>query len=56
MANGDNDIMVASSYSEELARRIPNAKLAIYPDSGHGGVFQHHDKFVPAVLEFLEAA
>ena len=56
VANGDNDIMVASSYSEELARRIPNAKLAIYPDSGHGGVFQHHDKFVPAVLEFLEAA
>jgi pimeloyl-ACP methyl ester carboxylesterase len=55
VANGDNDVMVASSHSEGLARRIPNAKLAIYPDSGHGGVFQHHDKFVPAVLEFLEA-
>ena len=55
VANGDNDVMVASSHSEELARRIPNAKLAIYLDSGHGGVFQHHDKFVPAVLEFLEA-
>lgn len=27
----------------------------IYPDSGHGGVFQHHREFVPAVLEFLEA-
>lgn len=54
VANGDNDVMVASSHSEDLARRIPNAKLAIYPDSGHGGVFQYHHEFVPAVLEFLE--
>ena len=23
------------------------------PDSGHGGVFQHHDTFVPAVLTLL---
>jgi pimeloyl-ACP methyl ester carboxylesterase len=54
VANGDNDVMVASSLSADLARRIPNAKLTIYPDSGHGGVFQHHREFVPAVLEFLE--
>jgi pimeloyl-ACP methyl ester carboxylesterase len=56
VANGDNDLMVASSHSEDLARRIPNAKLTIYPDSGHGGVFQHHQQFVPAVIEFLEAS
>jgi pimeloyl-ACP methyl ester carboxylesterase len=56
VANGDNDVMVASSHSADLARRIPNAKLTIYPDSGHGGVFQHHREFVPAVLEFLESA
>jgi len=55
VANGDNDVMVASSHSEDLARRIPGAKLAIYPDSGHGGVFQYHREFVPAVLEFLES-
>src|SRR3954453_4853348 len=53
VANGDNDVMVASSHSEDLARRIPDAKLTIYPDSGHGGVFQYHREFVPAVLEFL---
>ena len=56
VANGDNDVMVASSHSEDLARRIPGAKLIIYPDSGHGGVFQYHREFVPAVLEFLEAS
>ena len=56
VANGDNDVMVASSHSEDLARRIPGAKLIIYPDSGHGGVFQYHREFVPAVLDFLEAS
>ena len=55
VANGDNDVMVASAQSHELAERIPNAKLTIYPDSGHGGIFQYHREFVPAVLEFLES-
>ena len=55
VANGDNDVMVASSQSYELAERIPNAQLTIYPDSGHGGIFQYHRQFVPAVLEFLDS-
>ena len=55
VANGDHDVMVASAHSEDLAERIPNAQLIIYPDSGHGGVFQYHEQFVPTVLEFLSA-
>ncbi|BBZ05437.1 alpha/beta hydrolase [Mycolicibacterium chitae] len=53
VANGDNDLMVASDHSLDLARRLPNAKITIYPNSGHGGVFQYHETFVPEVLEFL---
>jgi pimeloyl-ACP methyl ester carboxylesterase len=53
VANGDNDLMVASSNSADMARRMPNARLTIYPNSGHGGVFQHHHTFVPEVLAFL---
>lgn len=53
VANGDRDLMVASSLSADMARRLPNAQLTIYPDSGHGGVFQYHRAFVPAVLDFL---
>lgn len=53
VANGDCDLMVASSLSADIARRLPNATLTIYPDSGHGGVFQHYQAFVPAVLGFL---
>jgi pimeloyl-ACP methyl ester carboxylesterase len=53
VANGDSDLMVASHLSADMARRLPNSRLKIYPDSGHGGVFQHHRDFVPAVLDFL---
>ena len=53
VANGDHDIMVDSAHSADMARRLPNAQLKIYPDSGHGGVFQHHQTFVPDALQFL---
>jgi pimeloyl-ACP methyl ester carboxylesterase len=53
VANGDHDLMVASELSAEMARRLPNATLKVYPNSGHGGVFQHHRTFVPDVLRFL---
>jgi pimeloyl-ACP methyl ester carboxylesterase len=56
VANGDQDRMVPSSNSTDLARRLPNARLKLYPDAGHGGVFQYHREFVPAVLEFLETS
>ena len=53
VANGDADLMVDSRHSADMARRLPNSQLTIYPDSGHGGVFQHHRAFVPAVLDFF---
>jgi pimeloyl-ACP methyl ester carboxylesterase len=40
--------------SDDLHRRIKVSELIIYPDSGHGGIFQFHDQFVPVVLEFLD--
>ncbi|HEY6574536.1 MAG TPA: alpha/beta hydrolase, partial [Mycobacterium sp.] len=53
IANGDNDRMVPSVLSEDLHRRIQGSELVIYPDSGHGGIFQFHDKFAPVAVEFL---
>jgi pimeloyl-ACP methyl ester carboxylesterase len=53
IANGDNDRMVPSVLSEDLHRRIAGSELVIYPDSGHGGIFQFHDKFAPIAVEFL---
>ncbi|MDX2524827.1 alpha/beta fold hydrolase [Streptomyces europaeiscabiei] len=53
IANGDNDRMVPSVLSEDLHRRIKDSKVIIYPDSGHGGIFQYHQKFAPVAVEFL---
>ena len=55
VANGDSDIMVPTSNSRDLARRIPNAELVIYEDAGHGGIFQYHAAFVLKALAFLAA-
>lgn len=53
VVNGDDDRMVPTPNSRDLARRLPNSSLIIYPDAGHGGVFQFHADFVPKALEFL---
>jgi pimeloyl-ACP methyl ester carboxylesterase len=53
IANGDNDRMVPTPLSSDLHRRIKGSELIIYPDSGHGGIFQFHDKFAPVAAEFL---
>jgi pimeloyl-ACP methyl ester carboxylesterase len=53
IANGDHDRMVPTPLSEDLRRRIPGSELIIYPDSGHGGIFQYHHTFAPVAVEFL---
>ncbi|BCH21002.1 alpha/beta fold hydrolase [Mesorhizobium sp. L-8-3] len=55
VANGDHDIMVPSENSTDLARRIPGAELVLYPDAGHGGIFQYHDPFLAKAKGFLGA-
>ncbi len=53
VANGDADRMVPTTNTYDLARRLPNSNLVVYPDAGHGGIFQFHTDFVPKALEFL---
>jgi len=53
VANGDNDRMVPSSNTHDLAKRLPNSEIIIYKDAGHGGIFQYHDEFVKSALVFL---
>jgi pimeloyl-ACP methyl ester carboxylesterase len=53
VANGESDRMVPTTNSVDLANRLPNADLVIYPDAGHGGIFQFHDQFVEKALAFL---
>jgi pimeloyl-ACP methyl ester carboxylesterase len=51
--NGESDKMVPTKNTVDLNRRLPNSQLVIYPDAGHGGVFQFHEDFVKRALEFL---
>ena len=52
--NGDNDLMVATENSYDMHDRIANSKLVIYPNSGHGSLFQFPEKFSDEVQNFLK--
>src|SRR5213079_1594652 len=53
LANGDDDRMLPTPNTLDMARRVPNNELVIYPDAGHAGIFQFHEQFVEKALEFL---
>jgi pimeloyl-ACP methyl ester carboxylesterase len=55
VVNGKNDIMVPTINSFTLCQHIPNAQLIIYPDSGHGALFQYPKLFVTHATIFLDA-
>ena len=54
--NGSHDVMVPTVNSYLLARHIPNAELIIYPDSGHGSLFQYPGLFVAHAARFLDSS
>src|SRR5438046_4943455 len=53
LANGDHDRMLPTPNTLDMARPLPHTALVIYPDAGHGGIFQYHEQFVEKALEFL---
>jgi pimeloyl-ACP methyl ester carboxylesterase len=53
VANGDNDIMVPTPNSHLLAEHLPDARIEIYPDAGHGFLFQYPAEFAEKVNDFL---
>ena len=53
VVNGEADRMVPTENSYELVQRLPNSKLVISKDAGHGAIFQYHEEFTKEVLAFL---
>lgn len=55
VTNGIEDVMVPTKNSFILSEKLPNAQLIIYPDSGHGHLFQFPELFAKNVNSFLDA-
>ena len=55
IVSGSNDTMLPANNAYAMFKGMTNAQLVLYPDSGHGALFQHHELFVSAVRSFLQA-
>lgn len=53
IVNGNDDIMVGSINSFNMVQQIPNSKLVLWSDSGHGALYQYHDNLVKEIEFFL---
>ena len=54
IVNGNNDIVVPTINSYVLFQNLPNAKLNLYPDAGHGSIFQYPEMFLAEAVPFLK--
>lgn len=54
VVNGIRDIMIPTINSFTLVQHLPNAQLIIYPDAGHGSLFQYPDLFLLHASTFLD--
>jgi pimeloyl-ACP methyl ester carboxylesterase len=53
VANGDNDLVVPTENTHLLGEYLRNATVSIYPDAGHGFLFQEPAAFAAEVNDFL---
>jgi pimeloyl-ACP methyl ester carboxylesterase len=56
VVQGFKDEMIAVRNSYWLAENLPNAVLLVYPDAGHGSLFQYAESFTRHAAEFLSVA
>jgi pimeloyl-ACP methyl ester carboxylesterase len=54
IVHGSDDTMFPSSNAYTMFKTMITAQLILYPDSGHGAIFQHHKAFVGNALTFLD--
>lgn len=54
VVNGTHDVLIPSFNAYALSQQLPHAQLILYPDAGHGSLFQYPDSFVHDTTRFLE--
>jgi pimeloyl-ACP methyl ester carboxylesterase len=53
IVNGNDDIVVPTVNSYAMFNYFDNARLALYPDSGHGSIYQFPELFLAEAIPFL---
>jgi pimeloyl-ACP methyl ester carboxylesterase len=53
VANGAHDVMIHAYATYAMSQRLPDAKVILYSDAGHGFLFQHPEDFAHEVNRFL---
>lgn len=54
IVNGDKDMQVPTKNSYIMHGKIKNSQLIIYPQAGHGSIFQMAEDFAPKLIAFLK--
>ncbi|KAJ9605710.1 hypothetical protein H2200_009559 [Cladophialophora chaetospira] len=55
VAQGSDDFMFPTINSFHLQQKVPNGQLIVYPNSGHGFLYQYAETFAKHVGIFLDA-
>lgn len=54
VVSGSDDTMLPDENAYFMSKQLKNAQLIVYPDSGHGALFQYPERFVNHVRIFLD--
>jgi len=54
VVRGERDPLVPQRWGEEAARMLPRGRLAVIPRAAHVAHYDAVDRFMPAVLPFLD--
>lgn len=53
IVNGDKDMQVPTENSYDMHKKIADSQLIIYPQAGHGSIFQYAEQFSGDLMTFL---
>ena len=53
VVSGSHDVMIPTENSYNLSQSLSNGELIVYPNSGHGSLFQYPERFTTDVARFV---